>query len=92
VTVTPSVGIAPTSPLSSSSSVIARRIRNPAITATTASTMLSVDPTGDPLSPTRGLRRRSGSPSVDPSGASVMRLPLPAVCAIARRPSSESAS
>ena len=37
----------------SSSSVIARRIRKPAITATTASTMLSVEPTGEPESPTR---------------------------------------
>ena len=65
-------------PLSPSSSVIARRMKKPAITAITASTMLRVDPTGDPPSPTRGLRRepRSGSPSAGPSGASVMRCAL----------------
>src|SRR5215207_3565365 len=65
-------------PLSPSSSVIARRMKKPAITAITASTMLRVDPTGDPPSPTRGVRRepRSGSPSAGPSGASVMRCAL----------------
>src|SRR5829696_7054565 len=41
-------------PVSPSSSVIARRMKNPAITAITASTMLRVEPTGDPPSPTRG--------------------------------------
>jgi hypothetical protein len=69
--------VVPRPPSSLSSLVTARRIRNPATTAMTASTMLSVEPTGDPLSPTRGLRRepRSGSTSAGPSGASVMPLP-----------------
>ena len=55
--------------------MIARRIRKPATTATTARMMLSVDPTGDPESPTRGRRAPRSEDSPDESsGASVMRV------------------
>src|SRR5262245_52122653 len=56
-------------------SLIERRIRKPATTATTASTIARAPLTGAPPSALRGTRRGTGP---DPSDTSLMRVRLPA--------------